>query len=144
MARIETLTGRLYLDTNIFVYALEGYPVFRPILTSLFEAIDRGDIQAVTSELTLAEVLVKPLLDRSREREAAYLQALRPSTSLHLAPVSQETLIAAAHLRAEHGLKLPDAIHMATAQLTHCERLLTNDSRFKTLPGIDVLLISQL
>ena len=81
MARIETLTGRLYLDTNIFVYALEGYPVFRPILTSLFAAIDRGDIQAVTSELTLAEVLVKPLLDRSREREAAYLQALRPSTS---------------------------------------------------------------
>ena len=85
---------------------------------------------------------MKPLLDRSREPEAAYLQALRHD-ALHLAPVSQETLIAAAHLRAEHGLKLPDAIHMATAQLTHCERLLTNDSRLK-ITGIDVLLISQL
>ncbi|MBA2485350.1 MAG: hypothetical protein H0V35_04490 [Nitrospira sp.] len=60
MAHLETLTGRLYLDTNIFVYALEGYPVFRPILTSLFEAIDRGGIQAVTSKLTLAAVLVRP------------------------------------------------------------------------------------
>ena len=144
MAHLETLTGRLYLDTNIFVYALEGYPVFRPILTPLFEAIDRGGIQAVTSELTRAEVLVKPLLDRSREREAAYLQTIRSSTSLHLTPVSREILIAAAHLRAEHGLKLPDAIHAATAQLTHCERLLTNDTKFKTLPGIEVILLSQL
>ncbi len=144
MASLATLSGRLYLDTNIFIYALEGYPVFRPTLTQLFERIDRGAIQAVTSELTLAEVLVKPLLDRSREREAAYLQAMRPSTSLHLEPVSREILIAASHLRAEQGLKLPDAIHAATAQLTHCERLLTNDARFKTLPGIEVLLLSQL
>ncbi len=49
------------------MYALEGYPAFQPILTPLFETIDCGDIQAVTSELTLAEVLVKPLLDRSCE-----------------------------------------------------------------------------
>lgn len=73
MASLTTLTGRLSLDTNIFIYALEGYPVLRPTLTQLFERIDHGAIQAVTSELTLAEVLVKPLLDRSREREAAYL-----------------------------------------------------------------------
>lgn len=58
--------------------------------------------------------------------------------------MSLEILIAAAHLRAEHGLKLPDAIHAATAQLTHCERLLTNDARFKTLSGIEVILLSQL
>lgn len=29
-----TLTGRVYLDTNIFIYALEGYPVFRAVLTT--------------------------------------------------------------------------------------------------------------
>lgn len=42
MARLATPNGRLYLDTNIFVYALEGYPVFRSILTPLFEAFDGG------------------------------------------------------------------------------------------------------
>lgn len=101
MARLGTLAGRLYLDTNIFIYALEGYPVFRPILTPLFEAIDGGLIQAITSEPTVAEVLVKPLLDRSREREAVYLQAMRPSASLTLVPVSRDIIIAASHLRAE-------------------------------------------
>ncbi len=58
-----TLSGRVYLDTNIFIYALEGYPTFRAVLTTLFAALDRGDLVAVTSELTLAEALVKPLLD---------------------------------------------------------------------------------
>lgn len=69
MARLETLTGRLYLDTNIFVYVLEGYPVFRPILTPLLEAIDCGSIHAVTSKLTLAEVAVPSAFNPPRHRQ---------------------------------------------------------------------------
>ena len=120
-----TLSGRVYLDTNIFIYTLEGYPTFRAVLTTLFAALDQGGLVAVTSELTLAEALVKPLLDHHAERQAAYFQVLQPSTSLHMAPVSREVLIAAARLRAETGLKLPDAIHVATAQLTGCDQFLT-------------------
>lgn len=52
--------GRVYLDTNIFIYALEGYADFIDDLTELFASIDAGNIRAVTSELTLAEVLVRP------------------------------------------------------------------------------------
>lgn len=47
--------------------------------------------------------------------------------------VDRDILITAARLRAEQGLKLPDAIHAATAQLTHCERWLTNDARFSLI-----------
>jgi predicted nucleic acid-binding protein len=139
-----TLSGRIYLDTNIFIYALEGYPVFRTVLTTLFNALDRGELMAVTSELTLAEVLVKPLLDRHAERQAAYLQVLQPSPSLHMAPVSRDVLLAAARLRAETGLKLPDAIHAATAQLMGCEQFLTNDARVTSLPGLAILQLSEL
>ncbi|MBX3307083.1 MAG: PIN domain-containing protein, partial [Nitrospira sp.] len=90
-----SLAGRVYLDTNIFIYALEGYPAFRPALTTLFESLDRRELTAVTSELTLAEALVKPLLDRHAERQAAYLQLLQPTVSLQVVPVSREVLIAA-------------------------------------------------
>jgi predicted nucleic acid-binding protein len=139
-----TFTGRIYLDTNIFIYALEGYPVFRAVLTTLFDALDRGELMAVTSELTLAEVLVKPLLDHHAERKAAYLQALQPSTSLQIISVSREVLIAAARLRADANLKLPDAIHLATAQLTGCGEFLTNDAHFPTLPGLVIRQLSEL
>lgn len=134
-----TLSGRVYLDTNIFIYALEGYPIFRAVLTTLFEALDRHDLSAVTSELTLAEVLAKPLLDRHTERQAAYLHILQPSASLDVVPVSREVLLAAARLRAEMGFKLPDAIHAATAQLTGCKQFLTNDARFTHLPGLTIV-----
>ena len=53
---------RIYLDTNIFIYALEAYPEYVSTLTSLFAAIDEGKIRAMTSELTLAEVLIKPMM----------------------------------------------------------------------------------
>jgi predicted nucleic acid-binding protein len=139
-----TLSGRVYLDTNIFIYALEGYPVFRAVLTTLFEALDRGEVTAVTSELTLAEVLVKPLLDRHAERQAAYLQVLQPSTSLQIVPVSRDVLIAAARLRADANLKLPDAIHAATAQLTSCDQFLTNDARLTSLRGLAIRQLSEL
>ena len=68
---ILTLSGRIYLDTNIFIYALEGYPIFRTVLTTLFDALDRHEVSSVTSELTLAEAGVKPFLDRSLKRQAA-------------------------------------------------------------------------
>ncbi len=34
--------GRVYLDANIFIYALEGYPSFIEVLNELFTAIDNG------------------------------------------------------------------------------------------------------
>ena len=139
-----TLSGRVYLDTNIFIYALEGYPVFRAVLATLFEALDRGELTAVTSELTLAEVLVKPLLDHHAERQAAYLQALQPSASLQIVPVSREVLIAAARLRADAHLKLPDAIHAATAQFTGCDQFLTNDAHVSAIPGLAIRRLSEL
>lgn len=143
MARI-TVSGPIYLDTNIFIYALEGYSVFRPTLTALFESLDRQELTAVTSELTLAEALVKPLLDRHTEREAAYLQVLQSSSSLLVVPVSRAVLIAAARLRAEADLKLPDAIHVATAQLSTCSTFLTNDARIPSVPRLTIRQLSEL
>lgn len=143
MARI-TVSGPIYLDTNIFIYALEGYSVFRPTLTAPFESLDRQELTAVTSELTLAEALVKPLLDRHAEREAAYLQVLQSSSSLLVVPVSRAVLIAAARLRAEADLKLPDAIHVATAQLSTCSTFLTNDARIPSVPGLTIRQLSEL
>lgn len=61
MGLLTALQGdRIYLDTNIWIYALEGYPAFRAEITLLFERIQSGALMAITSELALAELLVKP------------------------------------------------------------------------------------
>lgn len=62
MGLMDVLVGdRIYLDTNIIIYALEGYSEYISSLEQLFTAIDEGKMGAVTSELTLAESLVKPM-----------------------------------------------------------------------------------
>jgi predicted nucleic acid-binding protein len=45
-----TQSGRIYLDTNIFIYALEGYPTFRAVLTTLIDALEQGDLARIIHE----------------------------------------------------------------------------------------------
>lgn len=143
MGELTALHGRVYLDANIFIYALEGYPPFRPSLTTLFTAIEQHQITALTSELTLAEVLVKPIMDQRPDRQQAYREALRPRPGLQVIPISAGVLDEAAHLRAQHSLKLPDAIHVATALQMQCTTLLTNDTTLRRLNLIPVILLTE-
>ena len=48
---------------------------------NFFGSIEAGELRAFTSELTLAEVLVRPLMDRNLERQA-YKQPLSQTDSL--------------------------------------------------------------
>lgn len=144
MVILNAIQGeRVYLDTNVFIYALEGYPDFVDELTELFENFDEGNLRAVTSELTLAEVLVRPFIDGNVERQTAYQQVLQSSEALEVVTVSRDVLIEAARLRSVSTLRLPDAIHGATARLTGCETFLTNDRRLLAIPGIEVILLSE-
>lgn len=36
-----TQSGRIYLDTNIFIYPLEGYPTFRAVIGPLPRTVNR-------------------------------------------------------------------------------------------------------
>ena len=128
LANIRT-GARVYLDANVWVYALEGYADFVASLTALFTRIDAGDLIAVTSELTLAEVLVKPIATNNAALQQRYVEALEASDSLLVIPVSKALWIDAATLRAKHAtLKLPHAVHAAndTAAGVECDRTAGN------------------
>ena len=61
MAGLAGILGRtVYLDTNMFIYTVEGYAPEEAFLRELLAALEGGRFAAVTSELSLAEVLVKP------------------------------------------------------------------------------------
>ena len=146
MGLTEIISGsRLYLDTNIFIYALEGYLEYESIITSLFRNIDNGIYSAVTSELTLAEVLVKPFMDKNKDLEQIYEEILQSSNSLTITTIDRQILIKASMIRASSdGINLPDAIHLATAQLKNCSYFITNDKRLRNNETIQVIIISDL
>jgi predicted nucleic acid-binding protein len=122
MGRVSAALGRrVYFDTNIIIYAVEGYAALATQLNALLQALDDGEIVAVTSELTLAEVLVKPFKDGNLSVEQAYRAFLTPTPALQVVPVDGSIFLAAARLRATTSLKLPDAIHLATADRYRCD-----------------------
>ena len=124
--------SRFYIDTNVAIAIIEASGSLTPGQTAFIGDVDKNRIDAVTSELTLAECLVKPMADRNAGRVAAYLAFLDGRTLLSVLPVSRPILVEAARLRAETGIKLPDAIHVATASAANCDVFLTNDRRMKT------------
>jgi len=135
----------IYLDVNIFIYWLEEYPHYVQMLTELFQLIDNSQLQAVTSELTLAEALVKPIMDDDNNLQQNYQDMLTTNAGLHVVPISDEILIEAAKLRAKNTkIKLPDAIHAATAYATQCQAFITNDKALKAIPDIKVIILSEI
>jgi predicted nucleic acid-binding protein len=130
--------SQIYLDANIWIYALEGHATYIKQIHSLFARIDAGEILAITSGLTLAEVLVKPFADSNTALQEIYLEALQDRPGLRIIPLARAILIEAARLRAQHAaLKMPDAIHAATAVTSGTRYFLSNDQRFATVVGLE-------
>lgn len=135
---------RVYCDANVFIEALEGEGPLARALDALFSSVARKSLTLVTSALTLAEILQKPLEDGDRTLVTAYLVLLSNDRSglVETVDVERAILVDAALIRArKKSLKLPDAIHIATAERSGCVRFLSRDQRLvgaTTLPILDL------
>ncbi len=127
------------LDTQIFIYFIEEDKRFLPLVRPVFEAIDHGILPAVTSALTLMEVLVVPYRNRNTALADRYEALLTRSRGLHCLDVDRSLLKIAAGLRANFKLKPPDAIQVAAAMVANCSVFLTNDRRIPSVPGLKIL-----
>jgi predicted nucleic acid-binding protein len=127
---------RLYLDANVFIYAIEGSANIANPLRQLFDLFRAGRGIGVTSELTLAEVLPKA----SDAQRRNYLNMIVWSGIFDLRPKSRDILIETAEYREHAGMpKLPDAIHVVTAIRAGCRTVLSADLRLKLPEGYSVL-----
>lgn len=90
----------------------------------------------VTSELTLAEVLVKPMAEGKTAVASIYRALMSGEAAIGMLAVDRSVLIAAAEVRAKHGGRLFDAIHGASAVLAACDVFLTQDLRISAPSGL--------
>lgn len=133
--------GPIALDTSIFIYFIEEHPVYLPLVEPLFEAMDRGELEAVTSSLTLLEVLVIPFRFANTALIDRYETLLTKSEGLRLVDLDRDFLRSVAQVRAATRAKAPDAMQLAAAMAAGCPVFLTNDDRIPSVPGLRVLLL---
>jgi len=131
------------LDTAPLIYFLERHPSYLPVVYPFFEAVERGDIHAITSTLTLTETLVHPYKHGNPSLARQYLRILLHSRNLKTLPVSAEIATEAAQIRADYGLKTPDSIQLATARIGNATAILTNDGDLPPMSGVQRIVLDR-
>ena len=76
----------------------------------------------------MVETVVGPRNAGDVNTEAKFRVFLTSSANLAIAPIIMAVLEKVIELRTKHGLKIPDAIHLATGILAGCTVFVTRDS----------------
>ena len=129
----------VYFDTNIFIYLLEHHSYLGEVCLSIVQSAVDKELDGYSGDLVMAELLVKPLKDNNARAVKAVKDLFSQETRIELLPHKRSTFETAALLRANYKIKLPDALHIATAIENHIEVFLTNDREIPSIPEITVL-----
>ena len=137
------IAGLIYLDASSLIYSVERVEPYRTLLEPMWQQAQDGNLTIVSSPVLVVEALVKPLQVGNAEIEIQYRE-LFASNAVRLLEASYEVFEDAARLRAETGLKIPDALHAATALRADCALFITNDTDFRRVRGLPIVVLDDL
>ena len=127
------------LDTAPLIYFIEDVDPYADLLEPAFDLLGNQRLHAVTSTITLAEILTKPFADKNFRLVDEIKFTLKSFPTLTLFAVDEKLAEAAALVRARHGIRLPDALQVAAAIQGGATLFITNDKRLKKIDAFEVL-----
>ncbi|HEX5471959.1 MAG TPA: PIN domain-containing protein [Lacipirellulaceae bacterium] len=146
MEWVKGLNGQtIGLDTAPIIYFIERHVDYIEGLRPFFISLAEGNFRAVTSTVTLLELLVHPLRCGDEALAHQYNDILLSAANISTLPITAAIAQTAAELRARHNLKTPDSIQLAVAIAEGASAFLTNDRRIPddcglSIPRLDALI----
>jgi uncharacterized protein len=128
---------RIYWDSMLFIYMLEGHPIFGPKVHNILSRImSRGDALS-TSVFSIGEILTGPRRRGSISGADAVKQYFR-SGAVEILPFTVATADRYSLIRGANKVRQADGIHLATAAEAGVDVFVTNDGDLRKLsiPGI--------
>ena len=135
---------RLYTEAAPLIYYVEEHPKYVAKMDAIIKAIEDRPIEAVSSVITLTEVLTRPVKLGNTRLEREYRDILLHSGGFRLLTITARIAESAAALRARYNLRTPDALHVAAGIDARCDAVLTNDTGIKRVTEIAVLVLDEL
>ena len=132
---------RIALDTSVFIYQLEASPRYVALADAVFSWIEKAGHEAVTSTITMTELLVPSYRERDESRVDAFYGLLSTYPNLRWIAPDLETADLAAKLRALYRLRTPDALQAATAIRAEATGFVTNDPAFARIEQFDTVVL---
>lgn len=136
--------NRIFLDTAPVIHLVEAHIDFGARSREVFVYMDESGIQGITSPVTLAECLILPIRLQQPFIQSNFQDLLLSSDGIALINIDATIGAQAAELRVRYGFKLPDALQVATALLSHCEVFLTNDRMLTRVTELQILVLADL
>lgn len=123
----------IYLDANVFLYALLGNDAKSEACVSILSEVTSGKVDAGTSSLTWDEFLHGLKKKIGREKAIEESKSFLHMPHLVLFKVDREILQKAQYLVETYLLDPRDSIHAATALVHGATEILSDDSDFDTV-----------
>ena len=147
LKRLRAFLGRhrrIALDTSVFIYQVEANPRYVALTDPLFAWLERPAHTAVTSTITMTELLVQPYRDGDEQRADRFYGLLATYPNLEWVAPDLEVADIAARIRAVRRLRTPDSLQAATAIRSQATGMITNDSVFERLKEFETLVLDRI
>jgi predicted nucleic acid-binding protein len=142
---LEQLKGqRVYIDTNIFIYFLDGQEPFLSMVYPFLEALINGEVIGYTGDAVIAETMVQPYKLGNIAMIEQFKAFFAQDDFLTILSHDDKAFDLAAKISGTKGMKLVDSLHMATALQAGCGYLITHDKGIKPVDGIRIVQLSTL
>jgi len=119
----------VYVDSNILVISLMDLSQRGDAARGIMRLIENGSFEAITSALTLDEVMWTFIKSGRKDRLTDAISGFY-ETGLRIVPVSSQAPLKACGIIDECGLDPRDAIHAAVMRENHVTEILSEDKHF--------------
>ena len=116
------------IDANIFLNVKNKEEPFYSYSEQVLDSIDDGRNRAVLSTVVVAEVCCGYYLTGETNDKDEFILHVSSSQNYRVMDVNTSIADQAAYVRSKTGMKLPDAIIVATGMAGKAKRIITNDS----------------
>jgi predicted nucleic acid-binding protein len=128
---------KVFLDSDVVIYFVEQSPVWGARVAARITALRAAGESLVVSDLVRMECRVGPL--RTNDvRVLGDFTNFFADPALTVVAVTSPICDRAAEIRATHGFKPLDALHLAAAVVSGCGLFLTHDAQLRRFPDITV------
>lgn len=133
--------SRVYWDSMLFIYWLEGNPQFGKRVDAIWSRMQERNDQLMTGALALGEVFAGAYKRGANKERVQEVKAALEIAVSKVIPFTAETADLYGRIRGSLNVPPADAIHLACAASAGTDLFLTNDKNLigKVIPGIQFI-----
>ena len=133
--------SRIYWDTMLFIYWLEGNPQFGKRVDAIWTRMQERNDQLITGALALSEILAGAYKRGADKERIEQLKAAFENAVSAVIPFTTEAADVFGRIKGSLNIPSADAIHLACAATAGTDLFLTNDENLvgRVIPGIQFI-----